>query len=158
MSDPEISRRCSACGASVRQRALFCPQCGTAIGSAASQTDTDSARTVAEKAVENTQIEVMPETVVDSPRSGLAATEPLRIGTLQTPENAPTQALNSVSPPVRPRPRQEDGIRSRVDKLKKVSSVVIDQAAYDPSLRFLLVAACLFLLFVVLLIMSKVIG
>ena len=35
---------------------------------------------------------------------------------------------------------------------------MIDQAAYDPSLRFLLVAAGLFLLFLVLLILSKVIG
>ena len=35
---------------------------------------------------------------------------------------------------------------------------MIDQAAYDPSLRFLLVAAALFLLFLVLLILSKVIG
>ena len=32
-------------------------------------------------------------------------------------------------------------MRARVEKLRKVSSVVIDQAAYDPSLRFLLVAA-----------------
>jgi hypothetical protein len=47
---------------------------------------------------------------------------------------------------------------NRVEKLRKVSSVVIDEAAYDPSLRFLLVAACLFLLFIVLLILSKVLG
>ena len=53
---------------------------------------------------------------------------------------------------------REDGVRGRVEKLRKVSSVVIDQAAYDPSLRFLLVAAVLFLLFLVLLILSKVIG
>jgi hypothetical protein len=46
----------------------------------------------------------------------------------------------------------------RVDKIRKVSSVVIDQAAYDPSLRFILVAAALFFLFLVLLIMSKVLG
>jgi hypothetical protein len=43
-------------------------------------------------------------------------------------------------------------------KLRKASSVVLDQAAYDPSLRFLLVAAALFLLFLVLLILSKVMG
>jgi len=42
--------------------------------------------------------------------------------------------------------------------LRKVSSVVIDQAAYDPSLRFILVAAGFFLLFLVLLLMSKVLG
>lgn len=49
-------------------------------------------------------------------------------------------------------------MRERVEKIRQVSSVVIDQAAYDPSLRFLLVAAVLFLLFVVLLILSKAIG
>ena len=53
---------------------------------------------------------------------------------------------------------REDGVLGRVEKLRKVSSVVIDQAAYDPSLRFLLVAAVLFVLFLVLLILSKVIG
>ncbi len=45
-----------------------------------------------------------------------------------------------------------------VQKLKRVSSVVIDQAAYDPSIRFLLVAAVLFIMFLFLLIMSKVLS
>jgi hypothetical protein len=49
-------------------------------------------------------------------------------------------------------------MRGRLEKIREVSSVVIDQAAYDPSLRFLLVAAGLFLVFLVLLILSKVIG
>ena len=49
-------------------------------------------------------------------------------------------------------------MRERVEKIRHVSSVVIDQAAYDPSLRFLLVAAVLFVVFLVLLILSKVIG
>jgi hypothetical protein len=44
-----------------------------------------------------------------------------------------------------------------VGKLRKVSSEVIDQAAYDPSMRFLLVAGALFLLFLVALILSKVV-
>jgi len=52
----------------------------------------------------------------------------------------------------------EHGVRSRVEHIRKVSTVMIDQAAYDPSLRFLLVAAAFFLLSLVLLIMSKVIG
>ena len=76
------------------------------------------------------------------------------VTTITTPtetviEPAPTQALP---------PRQHDGVKGRVEKLRHVSSVVIDQAAYDPSLRFLLVAAAFFILFLVLLIMSKVIG
>jgi len=52
----------------------------------------------------------------------------------------------------------EDNVLGRVEKLRKVSTVVIDQAAYDPSLRFLLVAGALFLLFLLLLIVSKVMG
>ena len=73
-------------------------------------------------------------------------------------EVAATQPLNAV---IQPRPQNvpaEDGVRARVEKFRKVSSVMIDQAAYDPSLRFLFVAAALFLLFIVLLIASKVIG
>jgi hypothetical protein len=35
---------------------------------------------------------------------------------------------------------------------------MIDQAAYDPSLRFLLVAGVLFVVFVILMILSKVLG
>jgi len=52
----------------------------------------------------------------------------------------------------------EDNVRRPVKKLRKVSGVVIDQAAYDPSLRFLLVAGVMFLLFLVLLILSKLVG
>ena len=52
----------------------------------------------------------------------------------------------------------EENVLGRVEKLRKVSTVVIDQAAYDPSLRFLLVAGALFLFFLLLLILSKVMG
>ncbi len=97
MSEPEIARRCTACGATARQGAMFCPQCGNPI--------------------------------VDT-----TATQPLA--------------------PARP----QEGVKARVEKLRQVSSVVIDQAAYDPSLRFLLVAAAFFILFIVLVILSKVIG
>ncbi|HET9478875.1 MAG TPA: hypothetical protein VFO72_06000 [Pyrinomonadaceae bacterium] len=102
MSEPEIARRCSACGVSLRQRAMFCPQCG-------------------EKISDN-QVR-------------------------EHPTPAPS-ALTGVA----------ENVRDRVEKIRHVSSVVIDQAAYDPSLRFLLVAAVLFVLFLVLLILSKLIG
>jgi len=54
--------------------------------------------------------------------------------------------------------RREGAVLARVDKIRKVSSVMIDQAAYDPSLRFLLVAGVLFVIFVILMILSKVLG
>ena len=111
MSEPEIARRCTTCGASVRQRAMFCPQCGSPIPQA---------------------------------QAPVAATTPLIPETIV--ESAPAPKVH------------DEGVRGRVEKLRKVSSVVLDQAAYDPSLRFLLVAAVLFLLFLVLLILSKVLG
>lgn len=114
MSEPEIARRCTACGVTVRQRAMFCPQCGNPIQQAATIT---TAATVA-------------DTIVD-----------------------PAPVKTPAAPPPHP-----DGIKGRVEKLRHVSSVMIDQAAYDPSLRFLLVAAAFIILFLVLLILSKVIG
>jgi hypothetical protein len=109
MSEPEIARRCTACGASVRQGAMFCPQCGNPMP----QTATPAVTTA------------LTDTIVD-------------------PAPVPTP--------------HHDGVKGRVEKFVKVSSVMIDQAAYDPSLRFLLVAAAFFFLFLVLLILSKVIG
>ena len=77
------------------------------------------------------------------------------------PDLGATQPLSAVVPPT-PAPvlpkSTDHSVRGRVEHIRKVSSVVIDQAAYDPSLRFLLVAAAFFILFLVLLIMSKVIG
>ena len=70
----------------------------------------------------------------------------------------PTDTIVDHALPPTPPVRHQDGVKGRVEKLRHVSSIVIDQAAYDPSLRFLLVAAAMFLLFLVLLIMSKVIG
>jgi hypothetical protein len=73
---------------------------------------------------------------------------------------APTPAPQVTPQPINPQPasRPRESVMGRVDKIRRVSSVVIDQAAYDPSLRFILVAAALFFLFLVLLIMSKVLG
>ena len=51
----------------------------------------------------------------------------------------------------------EDNVK-RVEKIHHVSSVVLEEASYDPSLRFVLVALGLFLLFVILLVLSKVMG
>jgi hypothetical protein len=103
MSEPEIARRCPACGISVRDHAVFCPQCGGKI-------------------------------LEDPPPSA------------PVPESVPEKA--GVA----------ENVRERVEKIRHVSSIMIDQAAYDPSLRFLLVAAGLFLVSLLLLILSKVIG
>jgi hypothetical protein len=144
MSEPEIeiARRCTFCGVSVRQAAMFCPQCGNPIRSQESAPTSIS----------------LSDTIIDTPPAETVV-----------PEVAATQPLSAVVPPpmepvpvvksqVVHKPAEQHGVRSRVEHIRKVSSVMIDQAAYDPSLRFLLVAAAFFILFIVLLIMSKVIG
>jgi len=103
MAEPEIARRCPTCGVSIRDRALFCPQCGTEIPVNPEQTaaqNVDSRATIAE-------------------------------GTDEV---------------------------SGVEKLRQISTTVIDEAVYDPSLRFVLVAALLFVLFLVILIVSELIS
>ena len=51
----------------------------------------------------------------------------------------------------------EDDVIHRARKVRKISSVVIDEASYDPSLRFVLVAVGLFVLFVIIALLNKVI-
>jgi len=106
---------------SLRERAMFCPQCGQLIPEHQSTTTNIAAA----------------ETIVD---------------------NAPVESTPTPAQPVVVHRPADHSVRGRVEHIRKVSSVMIDQAAYDPSLRFLLVAAAFFILFIVLLIASKVIG
>jgi hypothetical protein len=124
---------------------MFCPQCGDPIPQASSTT------------VHTTHDTVIDHAPTEALRPDPGATQPLSAVVPPAPHTAPTQALDSASHPAHPKVH-EDGVLGRLEKIREVSSVVIDQAAYDPSLRFLLVAAALFLLFLVLLILSKVIG
>ena len=133
MSEPEIARRCSSCGISLRKSAIFCPQCGNPIVKHQTTDDVATAKTQALHTV----------TTADD------SAEPS--------QTAPTEALRPTPNPAA-RFGVAENVRERVEKIRHVSSVVIDQAAYDPSLRFLLVAAALFLLFIVLVIFSKVLG
>jgi hypothetical protein len=52
----------------------------------------------------------------------------------------------------------EDDVIHRVQKVREISSVVLDEAGYDPSLRFVLVAAGLFLLFLIIVVLNKIIS
>lgn len=54
---------------------------------------------------------------------------------------------------VGPGPRNRVG--QRVNKVRRASNVVLDEAALDPSIRFILVAGVLFVLFVILLLLNK---
>lgn len=146
MSEPEIDRRCSSCGITIRQRAMFCPQCGKAVGGSDALAETvdlkvpDASKTYAESAdtiaIDNSTFE----------------TSALNSSVAQSASTKFNQSKVQSSEP------HDGSVRGRVDKLRKASSVVIEQASYDPSLRFLLVAGGLFVLFILLLVLSKLLG
>ena len=134
ISEPEIARRCAACGVTVREAAVFCPQCGNPI---VKHQTTDAPETAKTQAL---------NTVTTTDDSTQAAPPAVQTKAVHPAPNPP--ARGGVA----------DNVRDRVEKIRHVSSVVIDQAAYDPSLRFLLVAVVLFVMFIVLVILSKVLG
>ena len=83
--------------------------------------------------------------------------EPVAPGIEMAPPEAQTEE-KKYRPTSAAREVLEDNVLHRVERLRKVSTVVIDQAAYDPSLRFVLVAALLFGLFLLIVLISKLIG
>jgi hypothetical protein len=181
VADPEIARRCRSCGASIRVRGLFCPQCGK-------QTSEPSPNSSShEPAADTEEVFLAPETVsVDLPNLPTsdfsnnysargAETVPLQPFTHDVEnsatwrlEQAATEALPHVVPQYPAKGLPEDGVRPRgargalgedvkkgFGKVRKISTVVLDEASYDPSARFVLVAAVLFVLFLVILILSE---
>jgi hypothetical protein len=165
---PEISLRCSSCGAAVREPAMFCPECGKPLATDSTRSETpaeiskaefappaDSASIAAEKgqtagaSVEIASAEADPETAVrksdqpDDSGSPHGARERTR-ERLHRASNAARGAL-------------EDNVK-RVEKIHHVSTAMFGEAHYDPSLRFVLVALGLFIVFIILLVLSKVMG
>jgi hypothetical protein len=126
---------------------MFCPECGKPFGQTAAE-------------------------------AGLAtAAEPVMAGEAQPMENTPGKVASKddlveggAVHGARERTRETlhrasnvargalEGNVKRVEKIHHVSSAMFEEAHYDPSLRFVLVAVGLFLVFVVLLILSKVMG
>jgi hypothetical protein len=141
---PEISHRCSSCGASVREPAMFCPDCGKPLSKSAGQPEP---QIVAEASA--------PEIVkapADESVAKISQTEPVsRAGTYEKAREGLHRASTAT------RGALADNVK-RVDKIRHVSSVVLEEATYDPSLRFVLVALGIFIVFLVLLLLSKVMG
>ena len=77
----------------------------------------------------------------------------------RTAQDAKEDAQGEPAPDASLQKRRLDsppgGVRPRGGRLRKASSAVLDGATYDPSVRFLLVAAVLFVLFLVILLLSK---
>ncbi len=252
MSEPEIARRCSHCGASIRVRAFFCPQCGGQLGgeqlgvnatSPGVQSETSAqtqtlAEGVREEATGTPAVEVQQQSKANNLPSAkkqrkrarrrakvaaqaqkVTATDedkrPLATPAVTVPDDdkrlrattaaviapdedkksrattaavtAPDEdkrshATTAVTAPDEDKrsrataavtaPDEDkrsrattaaqdlvaDSVLPRVEKLRKVSSVVFDEVAYDPSFRFVLVAALLFVIFLAIVVLSKLIS
>jgi DNA-directed RNA polymerase subunit M/transcription elongation factor TFIIS len=181
MSEPEIARRCSICGVSIREAALFCPQCGNKLAprdSNKTQPPVTPVTLQAQEAMPKSAA-ALSDTAVDS---GMEAQKDAQVDfreesqkeNQQKPENKPVvkapgskAARASVSPTTRGAmgakiqraatlARDVEGdVIHRVQKVREISNVVLDEAGDDPSLRFVLVAAFLFLLFLVIVILNR---
>jgi hypothetical protein len=105
------------------------------------------------------------------PESGIANAE--HVENAKTTTKAPTSAdaiAASQSPRRGDKTRERlhrasavargvvEGEVKRVEKIRHVSTTIVEEASYDPSLRFVLVAMGLFVVFVILLVLSKVMG
>ena len=158
MSEPEIARRCLSCGASVRVRALFCPQCGSVLSQkpdvAVGATESKEGRAnAADPEFEAIGSETAPLTAtVKESESDNVPTLPNR-WQADTAVPAAHDTIHRGTAVVRD--GIEDDLLHRVQRIRKMSNVVLEEASYDPSLRFVLVAAALFVVFLLILILSK---
>lgn len=155
---PEILHRCRSCGAALREPGMFCPECGKPLATN-DQPNSVEPPAIATAEPGNTAGATNPATsdpTSENPegktgRSKTArASQIVRHGgekTRETLHKASSAARGAI----------EDNVK-RVEKIHHVSTVMLEEAHYDPSLRFVLVALGLFIVFVVLLILSKVMG
>lgn len=161
MSKPEIARRCPVCGASIRDAAFFCPQCGEHV----------SPQNLEEKPINSVVttplVELLPDREETRDNDVPAESNPQKLKTLKGSATPPKQTSADKAPVGKVRDKiqrattlargVEGDMKHRVQKVRQMSSVVLDEAGYDPSLRFVLVAAALFLLFLLVLLLNKLI-
>lgn len=162
MPEPEISRRCSSCGASIRDKAFFCPQCGRQL-QRGSEDETaalhDTHDIVRDVTLTEADFQAKPQ-----PKTPPIVVAPLPQPAPPTkPKKQPSQrGKGEVGARIQRATGKargvEENVAQRVQKFREISSVVIDEAGYDPSLRFVLVAAILFLLFLLIVILNRFIG
>jgi hypothetical protein len=162
---PEISTRCSSCGAAVRDPAMFCPECGKPLTPVASPAERSATAEEPAPPVADTKTEGVADQKVQTPPAPAVAAEPERAPN-KSDKPAETEAPHSARERAREglhrassvaRGAFEDNVK-RVEKIHHVSTAMIEEAHYDSSLRFVLVALGLFVIFIVLLILSKVMG
>jgi len=158
MSQPEIFRRCSHCGASSKPGELFCAQCGNALA-------TERSEELAQQNTSAATNDLPAGTATEQETSGARQSEQRTVHDAAPPTSSvaaavpspPNQnpAIASLRAGLAERGDLEDRVKPPADKQRRVSSVVLNEAAYDPSIRFILVVGFLFVLCLVLLLLSK---
>jgi hypothetical protein len=184
--EPEIDRRCMECGAAVRARATFCPQCGNAMKEADNTTTIRQAegRTTqtTNQVAPNDELAASPQPPAPEITTEVSSGVKTRVDTSPPPTPLPTPppqtsesrsrarvytAARKTGDSVRGKLQRvaaaqrevvEEKIAPQVEKLRHASHVVLDEAAEDPNLRFILIAVVLFIISVVLLLVSNYLG
>jgi uncharacterized Zn finger protein (UPF0148 family) len=167
--EPEIARRCHDCGATVRSGSLYCPQCGKPLKKA----DAAGATSTAE-APENIARRITDPgrsaPTIDSPQSVPLSIAPISSQAGESRHRAEvleTRAGESNDGGVTSKRQRvtaaardvvEEKLSPRVEKLRHASNVMLEEAAYDPSLRFVLVAIVILLLSLFLLLLNYLLG
>ena len=161
--------------------ALFCRECGKPLAEKASASGTDDSVTEVDPTTQVTESKASdsqqaPATVEADDDAGLSATEtesvlppPAAEAAVET-KAGDTQIVHRRGEKTRERLHRASDIArgvtrgvieepvKRVEQIRHASTVVIEEASYDPSLRFVLVALGLFVVFIILLVLSKVMG
>ena len=179
---PEISRRCLSCGAAVRAGTRFCPQCGKPLEAEAAPGASEESRVETPRASVpptgewSPQEKVAPKTKDwTPPTKEFAAFEPPPGVSAATAAPPAPEPVAAVAEEAEPESREEasageeagragdlrgrvarvrEGTKARVGRMREEAIVALEETPDDSGLRFVLAAAALFVLFLVLLFLS----
>jgi hypothetical protein len=164
--EPEISHRCPSCGAAGRATSQFCPQCGRQLKATAS--DSLNAPEAAgsqplqssSQDLKTTPLPPISKVIEPSSQNAADVSAPDAMdGNHAVAQRVVTGKDESISKRQRvkdaARGMVQENVRPRVEKLRQASSTMLEEAsAIDPSLRFIIIAVFLFIIFVVMLLLS----
>jgi hypothetical protein len=171
MLEPQIARRCPSCGASIRDAASYCPQCGKKLSAQNTGEEQPKPSSVtaplgeAPEAKHSARADgpSAAEAPKDLPKQQSGKTEPGKAKTGETKKAPAGQAAvgkmrGGIQRATTLARDVEGDVIHRVQKARQISSVVLDEAGYDPSLRFVLVACALFVVFLIIMLLNKFIS
>lgn len=153
--EPEISRRCLTCGASVRGTAFFCPECGKPLK--VEPANIDSAEAVPEATAFGTfDPNAQSSSAVVEP--AVAVAESVAVETVEPAATAISEPSKRSRVKTAAREAVEAKITPRVEKLRQASNVMLEEASDDPNLRFVLIAIAIFIIALLFLWLNHLLG